>query len=361
MFLSIWLVPGLVRDSHWVYSTHNPLVDFVFFLFVVPPLCDLFLPRVVLMSFLSFCSTSMFWPSPGAYSCFLDYIMLLSISAATFHFLHRACSVLYWYVSFELMLLQLLRLTSLWKYGCLSFQIRSSILFCCSFCWYDTAGALWRSYLLLWTLPTDNVWFTLSGKKQSRCLVNLWWHLQEFNDARDADDARHYVNGKDFDGNRLIVEFARRVSRSISWRGINLSPFLAFQGAVWSHVCFSLPCELAVVSMLDWPGRWLYISMNWSLLSVVAWQWAGWCQLIIWWAFVWETNCSTVKRIQSGFSGLGLLGIVKLDWFCTGAFVLPFSCDLFLATFLSPALFLFCLSVLVGKGHYTKLLHWSLL
>ncbi len=37
--------------------------------------------------------------------------------------------------------------------------------------------------------------------------------VQEFADARDADDARHYCNGKDFDGNRLIVEFARRVSR----------------------------------------------------------------------------------------------------------------------------------------------------
>lgn len=36
--------------------------------------------------------------------------------------------------------------------------------------------------------------------------------VQEFADARDADDARHYCNGKDFDGNRLIVEFARRVS-----------------------------------------------------------------------------------------------------------------------------------------------------
>ncbi len=35
--------------------------------------------------------------------------------------------------------------------------------------------------------------------------------LQEFSDSRDADDARHYLNGKDFDGNRLIVEFARRV------------------------------------------------------------------------------------------------------------------------------------------------------
>ncbi|CAK9236381.1 unnamed protein product [Sphagnum troendelagicum] len=35
----------------------------------------------------------------------------------------------------------------------------------------------------------------------------------EFSDSRDADDARHYLNGKDFDGNRLIVEFARRGPR----------------------------------------------------------------------------------------------------------------------------------------------------
>ncbi|KAH9553308.1 hypothetical protein CY35_08G001200 [Sphagnum magellanicum] len=35
----------------------------------------------------------------------------------------------------------------------------------------------------------------------------------EFSDSRDADDARHYLNGKEFDGNRLIVEFARRGPR----------------------------------------------------------------------------------------------------------------------------------------------------
>ena len=42
--------------------------------------------------------------------------------------------------------------------------------------------------------------------------VVMLWMLQEFLDARDADDARHYTNGKDLDGSRLIVEFARRVS-----------------------------------------------------------------------------------------------------------------------------------------------------
>ncbi|KAJ7557002.1 hypothetical protein O6H91_05G107800 [Diphasiastrum complanatum] len=35
----------------------------------------------------------------------------------------------------------------------------------------------------------------------------------EFSDRRDADDARHYLNGKDVDGSRIIVEFARRGPR----------------------------------------------------------------------------------------------------------------------------------------------------
>jgi len=58
--------------------------------------------------------------------------------------------------------------------------------------------------------------------------------IQEFADARDADDARHYCNGKDFDGNRLIVEFARRVSVMVDiavqavW--CSVSPVLKFHG-----------------------------------------------------------------------------------------------------------------------------------
>ncbi|KAJ6870928.1 hypothetical protein NC652_036560 [Populus alba x Populus x berolinensis] len=35
----------------------------------------------------------------------------------------------------------------------------------------------------------------------------------EFSDPRDADDARHYLDGKDFDGSRIIVEFAKGVPR----------------------------------------------------------------------------------------------------------------------------------------------------
>lgn len=36
--------------------------------------------------------------------------------------------------------------------------------------------------------------------------------LQEFSDPRDADDARYSLDGRDFDGSRITVEFARGVS-----------------------------------------------------------------------------------------------------------------------------------------------------
>ncbi|KDP29037.1 hypothetical protein JCGZ_16426 [Jatropha curcas] len=35
----------------------------------------------------------------------------------------------------------------------------------------------------------------------------------EFSDPRDADDARYHLDGKDFDGSRIIVEFAKGVPR----------------------------------------------------------------------------------------------------------------------------------------------------
>lgn len=34
---------------------------------------------------------------------------------------------------------------------------------------------------------------------------------QEFSDPRDADDARYSLDGREFDGSRIIVEFARGV------------------------------------------------------------------------------------------------------------------------------------------------------
>ncbi|TMW94306.1 hypothetical protein EJD97_010438 [Solanum chilense] len=36
---------------------------------------------------------------------------------------------------------------------------------------------------------------------------------QEFSDPRDADDARYYLDGRDIDGRRIIVEFAKGVPR----------------------------------------------------------------------------------------------------------------------------------------------------
>jgi len=44
------------------------------------------------------------------------------------------------------------------------------------------------------------------------CWVVLTLFKQEFSDPRDADDARHYLDGKEFDGSRIIVEFAKGVS-----------------------------------------------------------------------------------------------------------------------------------------------------
>ncbi|CAF2123067.1 hypothetical protein HID58_009908 [Brassica napus] len=44
----------------------------------------------------------------------------------------------------------------------------------------------------------------------------------EFSDPRDADDARHYLDGRDFDGSRITVEFSRgapRGSRDYDSRG----------------------------------------------------------------------------------------------------------------------------------------------
>lgn len=38
------------------------------------------------------------------------------------------------------------------------------------------------------------------------------FYLQEFSDPRDADDARYSLNGRDVDGSRITVEFAKGVS-----------------------------------------------------------------------------------------------------------------------------------------------------
>lgn len=47
----------------------------------------------------------------------------------------------------------------------------------------------------------------------------LTYFEQEFRDPRDADDARYNLDGRDIDGSRLIVEFAKGV-------GINFRLYL---------------------------------------------------------------------------------------------------------------------------------------
>lgn len=37
---------------------------------------------------------------------------------------------------------------------------------------------------------------------------------QEFSDPRDADDARYSLDGRDIDGSRIIVEFAKGVGNT---------------------------------------------------------------------------------------------------------------------------------------------------
>jgi splicing factor, arginine/serine-rich 7 len=37
-------------------------------------------------------------------------------------------------------------------------------------------------------------------------------HLQEFSDPHDADEAQYQLDGRDVDGSRIIVEFAKGVS-----------------------------------------------------------------------------------------------------------------------------------------------------
>lgn len=50
---------------------------------------------------------------------------------------------------------------------------------------------------------------------------------QEFSDPRDADDARYNLDGRDVDGSRLIVEFAKGVG-TISLEGLSSQYLMLF-------------------------------------------------------------------------------------------------------------------------------------
>ncbi|MED6134683.1 hypothetical protein PIB30_039231, partial [Stylosanthes scabra] len=40
-------------------------------------------------------------------------------------------------------------------------------------------------------------------------LEGIHFYVVEFSDPRDADDARYNLDGRDVDGSRIIVEFAK--------------------------------------------------------------------------------------------------------------------------------------------------------
>ena len=52
--------------------------------------------------------------------------------------------------------------------------------------------------------------------------------MQEFSDARDADDARYNLDGRDFDGSRMIVEFAKGVILIFLTYHLSISLFICY-------------------------------------------------------------------------------------------------------------------------------------
>jgi hypothetical protein len=44
------------------------------------------------------------------------------------------------------------------------------------------------------------------------CFALFQITIQEFSDHRDADEARYQLDGRDVDGSRIVVEFAKGVS-----------------------------------------------------------------------------------------------------------------------------------------------------
>lgn len=50
---------------------------------------------------------------------------------------------------------------------------------------------------------------------------------QEFSDPRDADDARYNLDGREVDGSRIVVEFAKGVGIT-SFQGFHIRFFVNF-------------------------------------------------------------------------------------------------------------------------------------
>ncbi|KAK7275558.1 hypothetical protein RIF29_16677 [Crotalaria pallida] len=59
-------------------------------------------------------------------------------------------------------------------------------------------------------------------------LANILISLQDFSDPRDADDARYHLDGRDFVGSRIIVEFAKGNSLTEALKGNPLGEVVPF-------------------------------------------------------------------------------------------------------------------------------------
>ncbi|KAK1286330.1 Serine/arginine-rich splicing factor RS2Z32 [Acorus calamus] len=66
----------------------------------------------------------------------------------------------------------------------------------------------------------------------------------EFSDPRDADDARYSLNGRDFDGSRIIVEFAKGPSNCSPPHGVGE----VIQGLPPGHQLDGVEVEVAVIA-----------------------------------------------------------------------------------------------------------------
>lgn len=70
-------------------------------------------------------------------------------------------------------------------------------------------------------------------------LLACSWHFeQEFSDPRDADDARYSLDGRDVEGSRIIVEFAKGVGIT-SLHGLPFYFILFFQNCL-SHLLLAI-------------------------------------------------------------------------------------------------------------------------
>lgn len=52
--------------------------------------------------------------------------------------------------------------------------------------------------------------------------------LQEFSEHRDADEARYQLDGRDVDGSRIVVEFAKGVSCLFNYMISDCYSYLTF-------------------------------------------------------------------------------------------------------------------------------------